>query len=72
MARPRWFGPKHIGWGLQPVTPQGWVLSGIFVLVVIIAAVRGSGIGVIVATVVFLALVALTAEKPGGQRSRRA
>jgi hypothetical protein len=25
-----WFGPRRIGWGLGPVSPEGWVLTALF------------------------------------------
>ena len=28
----RWFGPKTLGWGWSPSTPQGWIVMGLFLL----------------------------------------
>ena len=28
-GKPEWFVPKKIGWGLTPVTWQGWVFTGV-------------------------------------------
>ncbi|HXW81450.1 MAG TPA: hypothetical protein VEJ84_18245 [Acidimicrobiales bacterium] len=25
-----WFGPRRVGWGLGPVSPEGWVLTALF------------------------------------------
>lgn len=32
MPRP-WFGQKRVGWGLRPVSWQGWVLTVLYLLV---------------------------------------
>ena len=34
-AKP-WFGPKRLGWGLRPVTWQGWLVTAVFVAAVIL------------------------------------
>jgi MFS superfamily sulfate permease-like transporter len=30
-----WFGKKRIGWGIRPITWQGWMLSLIFLVIII-------------------------------------
>jgi hypothetical protein len=25
-----WFGPRHFGWGLEPVSPEGWIATFAF------------------------------------------
>ena len=37
MPRP-WFGQKRVGWGLRPVTWQGWVLTVLYLLIAYAAA----------------------------------
>ncbi len=32
-GKPEWFVPKRFGWGLTPVTWQGWVYTGIWAAV---------------------------------------
>ena len=32
MTSPVWFGGKTIGWGLRPVTWQGWALTVLYVV----------------------------------------
>ena len=27
VGRKAWFGPRRFGWGLGPVTPEGWVVT---------------------------------------------
>ena len=31
MAGQPWFGPKRYGWGLTPISWQGWLLTGAYV-----------------------------------------
>jgi hypothetical protein len=33
-----WFGQKRVGWGLRPVSWQGWVLTVLYLLVAYAAA----------------------------------
>lgn len=35
MGRP-WFGPKRIGFGIRPVTWQGWVVTVVAVAVIVL------------------------------------
>jgi hypothetical protein len=37
MQRP-WFGPKKLGWGLSPITWQGWALTAAMVVTVVVLA----------------------------------
>ena len=34
MAGRPWFGPRRYGWGLTPISWQGWVLTGAYVVAV--------------------------------------
>ncbi len=40
MKRPIWFKAKRYGWGWYPATWQGWVIIGVFVLLIIADAQR--------------------------------
>lgn len=35
-GKPEWFKPKTFGWGLQPVTKQGWIYTGVWLGVLLI------------------------------------
>jgi len=35
-GKPEWFRPKRFGWGLTPITWQGWVYTAIWSLVMIV------------------------------------
>jgi hypothetical protein len=34
-----WFGPRRYGWGLTPISWQGWVLTGAYVVAVFVLAI---------------------------------
>jgi hypothetical protein len=34
-----WFGPRRYGWGLTPISWQGWVLTGAYVAAVFVLAI---------------------------------
>ena len=34
-----WFGPRRYGWGLTPISWQGWVLTGAYVVTVFVLAI---------------------------------
>ena len=38
MAGRPWFGPKRYGWGLTPISWQGWALTGAYVVAVFVLA----------------------------------
>ncbi len=35
LGRKAWFGPKRMGWGLTPVSPEGWAVILVFVVAVV-------------------------------------
>ena len=39
MAGRPWFGPRRYGWGLTPISWQGWVLTGAYVAAVFALAI---------------------------------
>ena len=69
-----WFGPRRLGWGWIPVSPEGWIVTAI-IAVASLALKRGDrrrrGADLLLAAL-YLALVALKGTAPGGARARRA
>lgn len=35
-GKPEWFKPKVFGWGLNPVTKQGWIYTGVWLGVLLL------------------------------------
>ncbi len=66
------FGKKTIGWGLSPIKWQGWMVTIVFILVVILnfyVKVNVASIVIfILALIVFIAIALLTGEKPGSKQ----
>jgi hypothetical protein len=64
-----WFGKKSIGWGLTPITWQGWVVTLLLILIIIldISYFHKSIIGIIIlfmAIIGYILIAFLTSEKP--------
>jgi hypothetical protein len=64
-----WFGPKRYGWGLTPTSWQGWLLTAVFVAVVIVLAVTLAATQIwlylallAIATAVFITVAYLTRQ----------
>ncbi|HXL92949.1 MAG TPA: hypothetical protein VN969_28810 [Streptosporangiaceae bacterium] len=63
-----WFGPRRLGWGLSPVTAEGWavLVTGIGAAIALSAIVRHAAwLGLIVVAVT-LGVVFLKGTSPGG------
>ncbi len=66
----RWFGPKHVGWGPAPRTWQGWVITLVWLILIVstllylhsISALTivNIAIVIIVAAIILLTIAALT------------
>ena len=69
-TRRPWFGPKRIfGWGWRVTSWQGWVVTAIMLGLILAArAVWGARAwpAVIVLIAVYLVIVVLTGDPPGG------
>jgi hypothetical protein len=67
-----WFAPRRMGWGLSPVSLEGWVATVVVIAVGFIMKRRPdlprwmSG----AVMVPFIVLVALKGTSPGGPRAR--
>ncbi len=42
IGRKPWFGPRRSGWGLAPISWEGWALTGAFV---VLAFLKGTSPG---------------------------
>jgi hypothetical protein len=68
IGRKAWFGPRQLGWGLSPVTPEGWAVVGIGIAAAIgLASVdrHARWLGLIVVAVM-LVITFLKGTSPGG------
>ncbi len=68
-----WFGPRRVGWGLAPISLEGWALTAIFAVMTSMAKKKGLArqpMQVMLGS--FSVIVALKGTSPGGPRRRRA
>jgi hypothetical protein len=63
-----WFGPRRFGWGLGPMTPEGWAVTaaGIAAVIIVATVVRHSRWVALIVVAVLLAVVFLKGTSPGG------
>jgi hypothetical protein len=67
-----WFGPRRLGWGLGPISPEGWALTGLFAVAATVAKRKGLARQPMQLLLgVFSVVVALKGTSPGGPRRRR-
>ena len=76
LTRRPWFGPRRVfGWGWTPVTWQGWLVTAVFVVAIVLASRilrRAAPILAVdaVLILVFIAICYLTGTPPGGTWGR--
>ncbi len=62
-----WFGKRRIGWGFNPITWQGWVLTLILILILLLDSMYFYktilfGIILIVAIICYIVVALITSE----------
>jgi hypothetical protein len=69
-----WFGPRRLGWGLAPVSPEGWVVAATGTLLGVVASRRGTRRRAtrLSVSAALLLIVVLKGTAPGGPLARRA
>ncbi|HVB93106.1 MAG TPA: hypothetical protein VND67_02220, partial [Acidimicrobiales bacterium] len=67
-----WFAPRRLGWGLSPVSVEGWVVTGVAIGLGIWAARKLPDRPWIrrVPGLVLLAIALIKGTAPGGPRAR--
>ena len=70
IGRKAWFGPRRLGWGLSPISPEGWVVALVTVVAVIGIATlaRHEAWLALVVAFALVILVFLKGTSPGGPR----
>jgi len=68
IGRKAWFGPRRLGWGLAPVTPEGWavVVIGVAAIAVLASVDRHSRWLALIVVAVLLLFTFLKGTSPGG------
>lgn len=65
-----WFGPRRMGWGLAPVSAEGWVVvaMGVAAVIGVAVAYRHERWIALLVVVLLLVTVFLKGTSPGGSR----
>jgi hypothetical protein len=71
VGRKAWFGPRRLGWGLSPASPEGWAVTAVAIAAVICVAAltRHSWWITLVVVAALLCVVFLKGTSPGGPRA---
>jgi hypothetical protein len=69
-----WFGPRKVGWGLSPVSLEGWAVTGIVLGAGYLARRRWpqQQLVRVVPAVGLVAIALVKGTPPGGRRARAA
>ena len=68
LTKTPWFRQRRMGWGLSPVTWQGWAITAVFVAIAAVGGAIARGLAplvVLLAIAAFIIVAVLTGEKPG-------
>jgi hypothetical protein len=66
-----WFGPRRLGWGLAPVSPEGWAVLAVGTVAAFTAKRRGARAARLAAIASLILVVILKGTSPGGPVARR-
>jgi hypothetical protein len=71
LGRKAWFGPRRMGWGLSPVSAEGWAVSAAAAAAAIALATadRRDRWSALLVVVLLLVIVFLKGTSPGGSRA---
>jgi hypothetical protein len=70
LGQKAWFGPRRLGWGLAPVSAEGWVITALAIAVAIglgVADRHGRWIALLI-VIVLLVVVFAKGTSPGGPK----
>jgi hypothetical protein len=71
IGRKPWFGPRRFGWGLSPVSVEGWLLTLAAIGISIAGDRQGQEALKKRLMPAFVMLILLKGTSPGGRRRRR-
>jgi hypothetical protein len=71
LGQKAWFGPRRMGWGLSPVSPEGWAVTAVALAAAIglATADRHKAWTGLLVVILLLVIVFLKGTSPGGPRA---
>ena len=68
VGRKAWFGPRRVGWGLSPISIEGWVATAAAVVTTVALAImtRGARWIALIVPALLILMVFLKGTTPGG------
>ena len=69
LGRKPWFGPRRYGWGLNPITFEGWatIIVGIAAVIIIAATTKHHAWLAFLVVIALIAVVFIKGTSPGGR-----
>jgi hypothetical protein len=72
ITKKAWFGKKFIGWGIRPVSLEGWLVTIVFLIAVFFNFTYNNGtttgyIILAVLVIIFFIISRLTGDVPGSE-----
>ena len=72
ITKKAWFGKKIIGWGIRPVSLEGWLVTAVFLIAIFanLANNKKTATGYVILAVIliiFFIIARLTGDEPGSE-----
>lgn len=67
-----WFGPRRFGWGLSPVSPEGWAVTALGVAGAVLLRKNDKARAASALGMALVAVAILKGTSPGGPKARAA
>ena len=72
VGKKAWFGPRRFGWGLSPITTEGWIVVAVLVAVGLVARRKwpNKPVARAVPSIGLLLISLAKGTSPGGKQAR--
>jgi hypothetical protein len=72
ITKKAWFGKKYIGWGVRPVSLEGWLVTFVFLIAIVANMTYNhkttTGYAILaVILIIFFIIARLTGDAPGSE-----
>ncbi len=71
LVKTPWCGPRRLGWGRTPITWQGWAVSVVFLVAMVVCGEFIRGIPTAIVEIGLVALLMAVCALPGAWPGRR-